>query len=985
MVGSRGFVRSLIVIFILVLPALAGAQTATLSGTVTDNQGGVLPGVTVTVTETSTGRQHVSVTDENGRYRFPVLTAGTYRLEADLSGFAKLAVPALELLVGQSASVPVKMSLAGVEETITVTGESPLVDLLTSEIAGNVDRRMMDELPVQGRNWMELSLLVKGVTGNDTQNNRPGVVRDEHFQLNLDGQQVTQRVASSFFGQPKFSREAIAEFEIVTNQFDVTQGRSAGMQVNAITRSGTNTLGGSFYGYFRDDALNAADPVAGTVLPFANQQIGGAIGGPIVADKVHYFVSYEYERQPTVVFAQPPLLPGQSFTIPTPQAQNSLVARVDHAPSSNDQLSYRVSYWDFETPTDMPSNEHPSNARARTQNSLNVLGTWTKLWSADKVTELKVGYNGFEWQNLLAYPEQVAGCAQEFGSTTDQTTCQPNYVFPGGLTIGPPRNFPQRFTQDLFSARYQLNWNKGTHDLKIGGEFLKWRDGDEWHLLERGEFIFDTRPADLNRRFPEECALDPSCWDLSGLDATVNRFQQNVGDWTIDIPRPSWAIWVGDTWMAASNLTLNYGLRWDVDWGALAPPYVTTQIPFSLATPGREAGSPLFRSDNRDLNNVAPRFGFAYDVGGRGDLVIRGGSGVFYTISSSNVTFSQQSFNTERILVNSYPNDRLPGFLDDPTRGVTPDDVLNGRVPLPPQSPRVIASNYVMPYTWQTSIGFQKQLGPDIGVDADLVYWKGYNEPRSIDYNQFLDPATGYTQTISRFGRPDPTFTSIQYMESTGHMDYAALQTGARRRFKDNFQVGLTYTLMFMKNDNTTDWGYFPNNSFDPDADWARATDFQRSTLRVNGMYNFGLGFSVSGAYYYGSGNYFATLLSGNPTGKSGTNNRLNLGTPIPVRPEAQDLFEGPDVIGVGPGNEAPRNALRGQGLHRVDVRLTKEFAFGGVRISGIAEVFNLFNHANFGAYNGVINTPTFGNPQQTAGVIAYSSRSAQLAFRVDF
>jgi len=111
-VRSRGFVRSLFVIFILVLPALAGAQTTTLSGTVTDNQGGVLPGVTVTVTETSTGRQHVSVTDEKGQYRFPILTAGTYRLEADLSGFAKIVLPALELLVGQSASVPVKMSLA---------------------------------------------------------------------------------------------------------------------------------------------------------------------------------------------------------------------------------------------------------------------------------------------------------------------------------------------------------------------------------------------------------------------------------------------------------------------------------------------------------------------------------------------------------------------------------------------------------------------------------------------------------------------------------------------------------------------------------------------------------------------------------------------------------------------------------------------------------------------------------------------------------
>jgi hypothetical protein len=291
-----------------------------------------------------------------------------------------------------------------------------------------------------------------------------------------------------------------------------------------------------------------------------------------------------------------------------------------------------------------------------------------------------------------------------------------------------------------------------------------------------------------------------------------------------------------------------------------------------------------------------------------------------------------------------------------------------------------------MPYTWQTSIGFQKQIGPDIGVDADLVYWKGYNEPRGIDYNQFLDPETGYTKRISQFGRPDPQFTSILYMESSGHMDYAALQTGVRRRFKDDYQVGLTYTLMFMKHDDTTSWGYFPNNSFDPDADWARANDFQRNTLRLNGLYNFGWGLSLSGSYYYGSGNYFVTQLSGNPSGKTASNNRLNQGTtPIPVRPEALPYFEGPEVIGVGPGNEAPRNALRGRGLHRVDLRLTKEADVGGVRISGIVEVFNLFNHANYGSYAGVINSATFGNPQQVAFSNAYAPRTAQLAFRVDF
>ena len=264
-----------LVLLIFLIPGLAAAQNATLAGQVTDNSGGVMPGVTVTVTEEATGRSQTTVTDLNGQYRFPILQPGTYRVNAEIAGFAPVVVSGLELLVGQTADLPIQLGLAGVEETVTVTGESPLVDVLSSEVAGNVDRRMMHDLPVQGRNWMELSLLVKGVTGNDTANNRPGTIRDEHFQLNLDGQQITQQTASSFFGQPKFSREAIAEFEIVTNQFDITQGRSAGMQVNAITRSGTNNIGGSFYGYFRDKSLNAADFVAEEVLPFQNQQVGG--------------------------------------------------------------------------------------------------------------------------------------------------------------------------------------------------------------------------------------------------------------------------------------------------------------------------------------------------------------------------------------------------------------------------------------------------------------------------------------------------------------------------------------------------------------------------------------------------------------------------------------------------------------------------------------------------------------------------------------
>ena len=240
-------------------------------------------------------------------------------------------MPKVELLVGQNATVPFIMKLAQLSETLTVTAEAPLVDTSSSQVTGNVDRRQMEQMPLQGRDWMELSKLVKGITANNIENNRPGVASDDQFQLNLDGQQITQKVAGSGFGQPKFSREAIAEFQIVTTMFDITQGRSTGVEVQAISKSGTNSLAGSFYGYFRSDKFNSEDPVANKVLPYSNQQIGGTVGGPIVKDKLHYFASYEYEREPGTVFLSSSVLPGQSFSYPQKLGQKSFLGRVDRA------------------------------------------------------------------------------------------------------------------------------------------------------------------------------------------------------------------------------------------------------------------------------------------------------------------------------------------------------------------------------------------------------------------------------------------------------------------------------------------------------------------------------------------------------------------------------------------------------------------------------------------------------------------------------
>ena len=342
----------------------AFAQDAMILGAVVDGTKASLPGVTVTATLIDTGRSTATVTDERGEYRLRGLEAGRYKVQAELSGFSTIVVPDIELLVGQNRTLPFTMQVASVSETLTVTGEAPLVDVSSSQVSGNVDRRQMEELPLQGRNWMELAMQVKGITANAV-DTTPGV-RDRQFQLNLDGQEITQQVAGSGFGQPKFSREAIAEFQVVTNLFDITQGRSLGIQVQAISRSGTNNYDGSVYGYFRDDKWNAKDFIANRVLPYANQQLGGAIGGPIVKDKAHFFASFERENEPNTILSSPAALPGQSFSFDTKLVQNSFLGRADWQLRPTDHLTARASYWGSSMMTPQPvKTKSPAPAIAR--------------------------------------------------------------------------------------------------------------------------------------------------------------------------------------------------------------------------------------------------------------------------------------------------------------------------------------------------------------------------------------------------------------------------------------------------------------------------------------------------------------------------------------------------------------------------------------------------------------------------------------------
>jgi hypothetical protein len=284
---------------LLALPCVAYAQEAVLAGTVTDSTGGVLPGVTVIAINETTGNRFEAVTDERGTYRMPA-RVGAYQMTAELQGFTSVTRTGLQLLVGQTAVVNMQMAPSTVQETVTVTAETPLLNVSTSSLGGNIDPRQVQELPVQGRNWMSLAMLAPGSRMTSPAATTPLADRNtgeqREFQFSIDGQAVASELG--YGAQPRYSQDSIAEFQFISNRFDATQGRSSGVQVRAITRSGTNTVAGSVRGNFRDSALNAENPVLNRVVPIDNQQLAFTLGGPILRDKLHFFGHFELEREP---------------------------------------------------------------------------------------------------------------------------------------------------------------------------------------------------------------------------------------------------------------------------------------------------------------------------------------------------------------------------------------------------------------------------------------------------------------------------------------------------------------------------------------------------------------------------------------------------------------------------------------------------------------------------------------------------------------
>ena len=982
---SQTLVAAAVVLFAVGFFTTRGyAQEVGLAGTIVDSTDAVLPGVVITAVHVDTGTNFAAVTDGSGVYFIGAMRPGTYTVTAELSGFATVTREDLTLLVGQRAVVDVTMSLSTVEETVTVTGEAPLVDFRQSRVAGVIDSRQMDALPINGRNWMELTLLLPGARRNDIGDSPAGNVGGASL-MTMDGQQVSAQ--TSYLGgirQPRFSRETIAEFEMVTARFDATKGKSQTVQVNTISKSGTNTASGSVYGFFRDDAFDAADHVVGEVLPYQNQQVGATFGGPLVRDKAHFFANYEYEREPQSKATNNPVFAGVVPGVLESRLRHHLAgARVDVQLNDNRRLMGRWNIWDKVDPirNNFGTGTHPSGASKEDTQTGQAYGKLTQVFGNSSLLELSGG---------------VSYVTYNTGPAFDSAVGFPRVALVG-YNIGAPEDLWEH--EQRWSIRSDFSTYRSGHELKLGGEFQLPSQYLLWPSNFNGRIDAQLgRLADVASLFP--VWDDPRTWNYDALTPVTRWYTQAFGDrepHCIDpgMPencrrkKPEFGFFVQDNWQVSNRLVLNLGLRWDFALDGMANDFVVPPL-----LPAR---SP------QEWNQWQPRLGFAYTVTEK--TVVRGGFGKYYAGACD--CYSQTTARALAIVDTLVPNDGRATFAGDPYniagggRVPTFEEVLAqvesvGRT-LPGFGGVAIPGH--TPFSYQTTVGMQRELGPSLSLQTDYTWIHGENQRDLRNVNIAFDPATGVNYPFSDpANRPYPTFGPLRIDEPAGYSNLHSFDVTLSKRFSNGWSASGTYTLSSYKN-WIPDHGIFPGCEYPftavtpeeipqricnrpvqlaPDfaasytygaqtrTDGTQTAD-QRHRLVFNGVAELPGGLSVSGLYSYGSGEIQENFFG------------------IDLRDAAKSGIETFSTWLRFDGSIIDRNSFRGQPVHRVDLRIQERIPVGSdVRIDIMLEFFNLFNRANFGSYQLVEVLPTFGDPQPSLNP-AYVPRRMQLGFRINY
>ena len=935
--------RNYIFLFTFITASAWAQETinyASLSGRVIDPAGAVVDGARVTARQTETNQNTEGTTDRDGRFRFGFLRVGPYEVSVEKRGFADT-VRKVQLTVGAAFDLPFSLAVGQMETKVEVSGEAPVLEAARTQIASTISPNEIANLPLSGRNYLDIALFVPGVSPTNTAANQlfaetsaiPGQGISIGSQRNfsnsfiIDGVSANDDaagVAGTFIGV-----DVVDELQVVTSGGQAELGRALGGYVNVVTKSGGNTLHGDVYGYFRNSRFNAANALSNTVLPLTQAQYGASLSGPAIHDKTFYFVNFEGRDlnqsglvtiAPSAVAAINARLAGVGYPGPlistgdfrNPVHNQNLFAKVDHKFSDTDQFSAHYSLYHVDSINSRGAGglSAPTASANLFDTDQTIAASNVKTLSPRIVNETRMQFTN---SNLSAPPSDPVG---------------PAVSISGVASFGTLSGSPTARLNRLYEGTDSLSVQHGAHAIKVGVDFLYNADTITFPRTIRGSYSFSSLANFLN-----------GVYNSSG-------YTQTFGVTQVHQTNPNVGFYAQDEYKVTPSLTLNLGIRYDLEF---------------LKTIATQTG------------NVSPRGGFAWTPFASRRMVVRGGYGLFYDriplrplanalLSAGNTTVVG---NLQQLSISLSPTQAgapvFPGILGSLT---IPAGVLFNFSTMDP--------NLKNAYSEQGSFEIEQQIGGNATLSVGYQHVRGLHLIVSVNQNVPSCAAVGTNNGC----RPNPNYgNDSQYSSmADSHYDGAHISFVQRPVKWGNYRVSYTYSKAL---DDVSEFFFSaPINNFNIWQDYSRSDDDQRSRLSFEGTIHSSMASATTPWERLSHGFQLTSSLTAYSPLPFNITTGANTIQGTGGRPTINGVF-------------INRNAGEGFSILNLNVRLSRTFAIGErLRLQALAEMFNTLNHVNVATLNGVFGTGVYPtSPSATFRQITAVNdpRTAQLGLRLEF
>ena len=938
---------------VVLVARLAYAQAlGTFSGRVVDQDDAVLPGVTVTATHTSTGVVRTTVTNENGVYSLPGLAPGPYEVKTELSGFAP-GTRRGTLIVGATLTLDFTLGVAGLSETLTVSGASPLIEVTQSRVGAVMQATEVANLPVLTRNYVGLVALLPGAKPIIT-----GVGYKDNTEMGgvsfggSGGRNIAPTLDSGdnwdLFGGGilmNFSQESIEEFRLSTHQFTAVDGRTNGAALALVTKSGGNQFHGSALGLMRTKALIAKNYFAKRDnLPkpeYNRRNYGGSIGGPVKQNRIFFFGAAEGVNVNTSTIVPDALYNQQLLLlpygakpvheIPQPFYNAMYTVKVNAELSTNHSLLVR-----YAGQRNQNENSALLQRHEQSQPALQRIRTWSAVvqhrWTLGPsvVNELTVQANSMRFVQDRYLPDDGPLYTSGYPNVP---LVPPALEFPS-VTVGSAGGARIGFQKLLPGFRDNVSMQLGTHALAFGAGYNRFEEvGHDQFGAAFGSFTFFDDPSVIvsnsNGRYPQGFQTP----GIVRQSLTGSLARANAG---VDGPA-QFMSWLQDDWRMTPRLALNLGVRYDLDINLYNQRRFEQNPVYQILA---AIGNPYGAFPKTPTRDISPRVGFAYDLRGDGQRVLRGGYGLYFGsfVQGSTTALLQQL------------NRPLLATVQRTNTAIGVGQLANYRFGIDPLLPRPVASDTLPsnatgqwfdpalgdPYNHQVHVGYAHELAPNTTLSVDYTHIAGRNEFRSRAINPLVDGVRILAPELARvYGDPN-RLSAVDIFGSWNRSRFDELIIQFQRRLpRATFQAHYTlsgayaYGGQIGENNNKSPEAQDAFDVFAP-GEWGPTSADERHRVVTFGVFELPYGIQLSPVFQMATPRPY-TLLAGSDLNRDGTNN---------------DRYVDPAT-----GQQVSVHSERGDPTMVMDLRMTKTLTFGTARRIGLfAEVFNVFNTANFGA-----------------------------------